>query len=290
MKADPRPKRSPGRADRSDGADASPAPAERLQKALARAGLGSRRSLEGWIASGRVSVNQEVAGLGQRVGPRDLVRVDGRRVTIPPLVARIRILRYHKPVDEICSHEDSGGRATVFDRLPPLRVGRWIAVGRLDVATSGLLLFTNDGELANRLMHPAREIEREYAVRVRGSVGAELVERLRHGVRLEDGMARFRTVVSTGGEGQNHWWHVTLAEGRNRAVRRMWESQGTTVSRLIRVRYGPCELGRRLRAGRFEELKGPEHRALLDAVEMRQVRDLARPRPALRSRQRRSRR
>ena len=242
---------------------------EKLQKALARAGLGSRRSLEVWIESGRVSVNREVATLGQRVGARDVIHVDGRRVVIPPTAARIRILRYHKPADEICTRDDPGGRATVFDRLPRLRVGRWIAVGRLDVATSGLLLFTNDGELANRLMHPSREIEREYAVRVRGAVDARVLERLQSAVALEEGPARFSSVVPAGGEGQNHWYHVIVSEGRNRGVRRMWESQGITVSRLIRVRYGPCELGRRLRTGRLEELQGPERRALLAAAGMR---------------------
>lgn len=241
---------------------------EKLQKVLARAGFGSRREIESWISEGRISVNGKLATLGDRVSASDVIRVDGHVVSKTRLEHshRCRVLLYHKPVGEVTSRSDPEGRPSVFDNLPGLRNGRWIAVGRLDINTSGLLLFTNDGELANRLMHPSYTIEREYAVRVLGEVVPETLQQLREGVELDDGPARFNAIVDGGGEGANHWYHVTLDEGRNREVRRLWESQGVTVSRLIRVRYGPIAMPRRIRPGRWEELKGEELSLLRQSV------------------------
>lgn len=241
---------------------------EKLQKVLARAGFGSRREIESWISEGRISVNGKLATLGDRVSATDVIRVDGHVVSKTRLEHshRCRVLLYHKPVGEVTSRSDPEGRPSVFDNLPGLRNGRWIAVGRLDINTSGLLLFTNDGELANRLMHPSYTIEREYAVRVLGEVVPETLQQLREGVELDDGPARFNAIVDGGGEGANHWYHVTLDEGRNREVRRLWESQGVTVSRLIRVRYGPIAMPRRIRPGRWEELKGEELSLLRQSV------------------------
>jgi 23S rRNA pseudouridine2605 synthase len=240
---------------------------EKLQKVLARVGLGSRRELEQWITEGRVSVNGKVATLGDRVGESDVVRVDGRVIGQAAMQGpERRVLVYHKPLGEVCTRSDPEKRPTIFEKLPPLRNGRWVAVGRLDVNTTGVILLTTDGELANRLMHPSNTVEREYAVRVFGEVKPDILKRLREGVMLEDGLARFNTIVDAGGEGSNHWFHVTLHEGRNREVRRLWETQGITVSRLIRVRYGPVQLGRRLRPGRYEELEGEPFQALLQLV------------------------
>lgn len=229
---------------------------EKLQKVLARAGFGSRREIEAWISEGRISVNGKVSQLGERVTEQDVIRVDGHVVSKTRLAHshKCRVLMYHKPVGEVTTRSDTEDRQTVFDNLPNLRNGRWIAVGRLDINTSGLLLFTNDGELANRLMHPSYHIDREYAVRILGEVTDEILERLRTGVELEDGPGRFTTLEDRGGEGANHWYHVTLEEGRNREVRRLWESQGLTVSRLTRVRYGPITLPRWLRPGRWEDI------------------------------------
>lgn len=256
---------------------------EKLQKALARAGLGSRREIETWIEAGRVSVNGESAQIGIRVDSGDDVRVDGRRIPLSFRPSRPRVLVYHKPAGEICSRADPEGRPTVFDNLPKLRGGRWVAVGRLDMSTSGLLLFTNDGELAHRLMHPSTGVKREYAVRIRGQVSDGMVEQLRRGVRLEDGEARFEHVEARGGGASNQWFHVVIAEGRNREVRRLWESLGVEVSRLIRVRYGPVPLPRKLRPGRFERLDD----ALLDELcrLAGRQRSVVRPRPARRKKQ-----
>lgn len=237
---------------------------EKLQKVLARAGLGSRRQLEEWIAAGRITVNGAVAKLGDRVDDKAVIEVDGRLVKMPHTqqVSR-KILIYHKPEGEICTRSDPEKRPTVFEKLPMLRGQRWVAVGRLDINTSGLLLFTNDGELANCLMHPSRQIEREYAVRVLGDVDDAMITRLLKGVKLEDGMAKFDDIRDAGGEGANHWYHVILREGRNREVKRLWESQGVKVSRLIRVRYGNITLPRYLRAGKYADLDPADQEALL---------------------------
>ncbi|CAM2773792.1 23S rRNA pseudouridine(2605) synthase RluB [Shewanella loihica] len=228
---------------------------EKLQKVLARAGHGSRREMEAWIAAGRVSIDGEIAKLGDRIEADAKVRIDGRTVSIKSeddLVCRV--IAYHKPEGEICSRKDPEGRPTVFDRLPKTRDSRWVAVGRLDINTSGLLLFTSDGELANRLMHPSHEVEREYAVRTFGEVTDACIQRLRSGVTLEDGPAHFDKIKPAGGEGMNKWWHVSLAEGRNREVRRLWESQEVQVSRLIRIRYGMIDLPKSLPRGGWVEL------------------------------------
>ncbi|WP_286232652.1 23S rRNA pseudouridine(2605) synthase RluB [Thalassotalea sediminis] len=228
---------------------------EKLQKVLARAGKGSRRELEAMISAGRVSVDGKVAKLGDRVEGNEQIRLDGHNVNIQqPTEDICRILMYHKPEGEMCTRKDPEGRPTVFDRLPPIEGSRWIAVGRLDINTSGMLLFTTDGELANRLMHPSRKVEREYAVRIFGEVDDAMLQRLKNGVKLEDGPAKFQQIFYRGGEGRNHWFHVVISEGRNREVRRLWESQDVQVSRLIRVRYGDIELQRQLPSGGWTEL------------------------------------
>ena len=246
-----------------------PVSAPRLQKYLADLGFGSRRELEKWIKAGRVSVNGVGAELGQKVGAGDVVRVDGQRIYSSRSQQQgLRVLRYNKPVGEVCSRAKDETCPTVFEHLPLLAGGRWINVGRLDITTSGLLLFTNNGELAHRLMHPSSQIEREYAVRVRGVVTPTTLKRLRTGVVLADGPARFDSITRRGGDGTNQWFHVELREGRSREVRRMWESQAVQVSRLIRVRYGPLTLGRTIRAGRWEEANRQEIEALLAQVDM----------------------
>ncbi|MPN15032.1 Ribosomal large subunit pseudouridine synthase B [bioreactor metagenome] len=232
---------------------------------LAEAGVGSRREMEEWIAAGRVSVNGVVATIGQSVVPTDKVKVGGRLINIrftgssrPP-----RVLMYHKPEGEIVSRDDPDGRPSVFAALPRMRGGRWVNVGRLDFNTSGLLLFTTSGELANRLMHPSSELVREYAVRVLGELTMEAQKELLAGVELEDGPANFASLVDAGGEGANKWYRVSLFEGRNREVRRMFEAVGCTVSRLIRVRYGPFILPPQLKRGRSHELTEDEVKALM---------------------------
>ncbi len=228
---------------------------EKLQKVLARAGKGSRREMESVISQGRVSVDGKTAFLGDRVDGTEQIRVDGHVVNLQSKDQEIcRILMYNKPEGEMCTRKDPEGRPTVFDRLPKLENGRWVAVGRLDINTQGMLLFTTDGELANRLMHPSRKVEREYAVRVFGEVDDAMLQRLRNGVKLEDGPAKFNKITYRGGEGRNHWFHVVLTEGRNREVRRLWESQDVQVSRLIRVRYGDITLQRQLPLGGWVEL------------------------------------
>jgi 23S rRNA pseudouridine2605 synthase len=242
---------------------------ERLQKFLARAGYGSRREIENWIREGRISVNDRPAELGVSVTADDRIRIDGRLVANADQTSRPpRTMAYHKPAGELTTRKDAEGRPTVFDNLPKIRNGRWISVGRLDFNTAGLLLVTTDGELAHRLMHPSWQIEREYAVRILGEVEEAVLQRLQEGVLLEDGMAAFASIKDAGGQGINHWYHVIVREGRNREVRRLWESQGLQVSRLIRVRFGPVTLSRSLRAGRFQDLAPVDLAALYTAVKL----------------------
>lgn len=243
---------------------------EKLQKVLARAGLGSRRHMEQVITEGRVSINGQVAQLGDRVNPQDELRIDGRKVQYQiEREMRRRVLIYYKPEGEICSRHDPEGRPTAFDHLPQISHDRWIMVGRLDINSTGLLLFTNDGELANRLMHPSREIEREYAVRVMGEVTESMKNNLLRGVQLEDGFAKFESLAEGGGEGFNRWYHVVVKEGRNREVRRLFDSQGLKVSRLLRVRYGVIHLPRELRTGRWLELDRLAIDQLAKSVDLR---------------------
>lgn len=222
---------------------------QRLHKVLAQAGLGSRRQIEEWIRLGRVTVNGEVALVGACISGGEAVCVDGQAVRFLKTSREHQVVLYHKPEGEVVTRSDPENRSTVFDNLPRPKRGKWIAVGRLDINSSGLLLFTTDGELANKLMHPSAQIEREYAVRVRGEVTLEILQKLHKGVELEDGLGRFDVIVDRGGEGSNHWYHVVLREGRNREVRRLWASQNITVSRLMRVRYGPQLLPPQLRRG-----------------------------------------
>lgn len=240
-------------------------PEPKLHKALADAGLGSRRELEDWIIAGRVSVNGMPAHVGQRIGPEDKIRVNGKLIQLRFAQTRLpRVLIYHKPEGEIVSRDDPEGRPSVFDKLPRLKAGRWITVGRLDFNSCGLLVVTNNGDLANRMMHPRYELEREYAVRVLGELTDEQRQQLLDGVMLEDGLAKFNSLVDKGGEGSNHWYHVTLTEGRNREVRRMFESIGLTVSRLMRVRYGPISLPPRLKRGQCRDLEPNELNQLME--------------------------
>lgn len=228
---------------------------EKIQKILANAGVASRRQVETLITEGRITVNGRKASIGDRMTYHDKVCVDGREIKlIKSKNQKTRVLLYHKPEGEMCTRDDPEGRPTIFDSLPIIRNSRWICVGRLDFNTSGLLLITNDGDLAHQLMHPSSEIEREYAVRVRGDVDAFTLEKLEKGVQLEDGPARFNQIVDAGGAGSNHWYHVMVKEGRNRLVRRLWEALGFTVSRLIRIRFGPVHLPSGLKRGRFTEL------------------------------------
>lgn len=236
----------------------------RLQKLLAEAGLGSRREIESWISAGRVRVNGVRAKLGDRATFADRIRVDGRDVKLGRRhETRPQIIAYHKPEGELVTRRDPEERPTVFRRLPRPKQGRWISVGRLDINTSGLILFTTDGELANRLMHPSREVEREYAVRLLGEIPPDAVQRVTSGIELEDGPARFDAVSERGGSGANRWFHVVLREGRNREVRRLWEAAGCTVSRLIRIRFGSVELGRRLFSGHWRPLTQDEESGLM---------------------------
>lgn len=240
---------------------------QRIQKLLSQAGVGSRRQIEKWIVEGRIEINRKPAQLGDHATENDFITLDGRPIKLNILMpSKRRVLLYHKPIGEICTRSDPENRKTVFESLPQLRSGRWIAIGRLDINTCGLLLFTNDGELANRLMHPSYEIEREYAVRVLGEVTDEMIERMLKGVTLDDGVAKFDSIRDAGGEGANHWYHVTLHEGRQREVRRIWESQGVTVSRLIRVRFGPVELPRHIKPGKYEDLTESEIKVLCHIV------------------------
>lgn len=238
----------------------------KLQKVLAQAGIGSRREMEELIRSGRVTVNGKPARIGARVGPNDVIQVEGRLVRGAEQSRPPRVLLYHKPEGEIVSRDDPAGRASVFDRLPPVRGAKWLAVGRLDYNTGGLLLLTTAGELANRMMHPRYGLEREYAVRVRGRLTGEQLARLRSGIELEDGLARCDAVEEGGGEGANRWYRVVVREGRNRIVRRLFEALGLTVSRLMRVRFGPVTLPPRLKRGQYIELAPREVQHLLSSL------------------------
>jgi 23S rRNA pseudouridine2605 synthase len=239
---------------------------ERIQKVLANAGLGSRRQVEQWIREGRIRINGRLAQLGDQVTESDQLKIDGKPVSDKRLkqLQKHYVILYNKPEGEIVSRHDEQGRKTVFDHLPALDNGRWVAVGRLDINSSGLLLFTTHGELANRLMHPSQQIEREYAVRVHGEVTDELLERLVNGVELDDGFARFEEIVDSGGDASNHWYHVVIMEGRKREVRRLWESIGVQVNRLKRVRFGPVFLNSAVKAGRLRSLTREEIRNLAE--------------------------
>jgi len=242
--------------------------AERIQKVLARSGYGSRRQIEAYIKDGKFSVNGEVAKLGDQVSMGDNVRLDGKPLSTKRLWQALpqQVILYNKPVGEVCTRKDPEGRRTIFQSLPTPEQGRWVSVGRLDINTSGLIILTTDGELANRLMHPSNEMDREYAVRVLGNVTPEIMQTLREGVQLEDGKAKFNDIQSSGGEGANQWYHVVIQEGRNREVRRLWESQGIQVSRLMRVRYGPIIIPNSLKMGRWVKLEGKDLEVLYEEV------------------------
>jgi len=253
---------------------------ERIQKVLARGGLGSRREVERWISEGRISVNGVKVTPGLHLVSGDVVHVNGRIVNWEKYIEQVtRVLVYNKPTGEVVTRRDPQGRPVVFSRLPKLDVGRWISVGRLDINTSGLLLLTNNGELANRLMHPSQELDREYAVRILGDVSEDMIKLLKEGVELEDGKAHFNDIQFFSGEGANKWFHVVVKEGRNRLVRRLWESQGVTVSRLMRVRYGPSILPTNVRAKDCYELNNKELAILMEFVGMQAEKSL---KPALR--------
>jgi 23S rRNA pseudouridine2605 synthase len=241
----------------------------KLHKVLADAGIGSRREMEELILAGRVSVNGTPAHIGQRITHADQVKVNGKPIKVRVEPPPVRVLAYHKPSGEIVTKSDPQQRVTVFRKLPPVKFGRWITVGRLDVSTEGLLLFTTSGDLANRLMHPRSEVDREYAVRVFGEISDEAIQQLQDGVELSDGPAKFDKIEFAGGEGANRWLKVVIKEGRNREVRRMFEAVGLTVSRLIRVRYGPIALPSTLRRGQSADLAPDALQALLDSVGMK---------------------
>ena len=253
---------------------------DRIQKVLSQLGLGSRRQVETWISEGRVRVNGKLASLGDRLKETDQLVLNGRPVDLVKRIKQpLRVLVYYKPEGELVTRRDPQARPVIFTQLPKLKQARWIAVGRLDINTQGLLIVTNNGELANRLMHPSRQIEREYAVRILGQVSEEVISNLRSGVLLDDGEARFEDIQAAGGEGANRWYKVVLSEGRNRIVRRLWESQGLRVSRLIRVRYGPALLPVNLKPRTFYELKDQEKSILMDCVGMQHDRTERRPWP-----------
>lgn len=243
--------------------------AERIQKVLARAGYGSRRQLESLIKEGKVTVNGDVAKLGDQIEQGDSIRLENKALSPKRLWQQPQqVLLYNKPVGEVCTRNDPEGRRTIFQSLPAPEEGRWVSVGRLDINTSGLIILTTDGELANKLMHPSNEMDREYAVRVLGDVTSEMMQNLRDGVELDDGKAHFTDIQDAGGEGANHWYHVVIQEGRNREIRRLWESQGVQVSRLMRVRYGTVIIPKQLRMGRWMMLEGSDLETLYDAVEL----------------------
>lgn len=248
--------------------DAPAAPTQRLHKLLALAGLGSRRDMEELIASGRVTVNGKVAEVGAGVTEHDVVRLDSRPLRLPFEPELPQVLIYHKPEGEIVSQDDPEGRASVFDKLPKVKHGKWIAIGRLDMNTSGLLIFTTSGELANRFMHPRYEVEREYAVRIFGELTEGQIAQLKEGIELEDGPANFDSIIPQGGEGANHWYQVILREGRNREVRRLFEAFQLPVSRLMRVRFGPVNLPPRVKRGKMLKLEQKEVVGLLEWADL----------------------
>ncbi len=236
---------------------------------LARGGVGSRREIERWIDEGKFKLNNQLAKLGDRLRPGDVLFLNGRIVNWEKYTEQqTRVLIYHKPTGEVVSRKDNEGRPVIFTQLPKLKIGRWIAVGRLDINTHGLILLTNNGELANRLMHPSNQLDREYAVRLLGEVSDEMIDRLKKGVELDDGPAHFDDILFTGGEGANKWYHVVVREGRNRLVRRLWESQGLTVSRLMRVRYGPVMLPNNIKSHTFYEMEEKEIKHLMSFVDL----------------------
>lgn len=239
---------------------------QKLQKVLAGSGLGSRRDMETWIEAGRVSVNGVVATLGRRVSPGDRILVDNRLVKLNLEDELPRVLIYHKREGEIVSRDDPQARTTVFDELPRVRNGKWIAIGRLDFNTEGLLIFTTSGDLANRLMHPSFEVEREYSVRIMGELSQEQMRSMTAGIELEDGPAHFERIAEQGGESSNRWYQVIIKEGRNREVRRMFEAMGMMVSRLIRVRFGMVNLPPRVKRGQMLELESPQVAGILKWV------------------------
>jgi pseudouridine synthase len=242
---------------------------QRLHKVLASCGFGSRRAMEELIVAGRITVNRMPAEIGQKVGPGDEVRINGEPVKIRFTEPQPRVLLYHKPSGEIVSRDDPEGRASVFDRLPPIQGAKWISIGRLDFNTEGLLLFTNSGELANRRMHPRYEVDREYAVRVMGELSEAQIQELKTGVELEDGPARCEKLLDGGGEGSNHWYHVAIKEGRNREVRRLFEALGLMVSRLIRTRYGVISMPSVAKRGDVLELEQTDVATLIKSVGMK---------------------
>ena len=254
---------------------------ERIQKALSRQGLGSRRQIETWINEGKISINGHPAKIGDQVKAGDRIMFNGRRIIIREATQALpKVIVYNKPEGEMCTHDDPQGRPTIFQNLPKLKQGRWIMVGRLDINTSGLLLLTDNGELANRLMHPSHQIEREYAVRTLGRASDDMLYKVTHGVELDDGPARFEEVVDSDPQAtaSNHWYHVVIMEGRNREVRRLWEAVGLKVSRLKRVRYGPVMLSKNHRQGQSKELSEKKVIELCEMVGLKY--DLPETKPA----------